>query len=355
MADDPLLCGIDDKIPFLRVFAHRLRDGRSSRSHRPISASHVADEIFHVAKTFQELGAPDPRLNNQGAFDIRYRNLLTAYRKEDLAPTRVKPLPIQVLHRAQRHVLLCAPQPADIAAMDLLWLGFYFLLRPGEYVQGRENTPLMLKDVSLMIRSQKVNFCTCPYGAFHLVTHATLTFDTQKNRVRGETIGHSLSGDPYACPVKALVRRVYHLRCNNAPPDTPLCAYYHCGFKHTVKHQQLATLISIAAAAVPELNYLPTEFGPRSLRSGGAMALLCGNIDTDVIKLVGRWKSDAIFRYLHAQALPVITDLARTMLKHGRFTLLPGSNVPPSAVPILQHYDHLAAQVQPLPTAYGVF
>ena len=85
------------------------------------------------------------------------------------------------------------------------------------------------------------------------------------------------------------------------------------------------------------------------------MALLCGNIDTDVIKLVGRWKSDAIFRYLHAQALPIITDLSRTMLKHGRFTLLPGSNIPPAAVPILQHYDHMAAQANPLPPAYGVF
>ena len=85
------------------------------------------------------------------------------------------------------------------------------------------------------------------------------------------------------------------------------------------------------------------------------MALLGGNIDTDVIKLVGRWKSDAIFRYLHAQALPVITDLSRTMLQHGRFTLLPGSNVPPTAVTILQHYQHMLTQAQPLPTAFGAF
>ena len=61
------------------------------------------------------------------------------------------------------------------------------------------------------------------------------------------------------------------------------------------------------------------------------MALLCGKVDTDVIKLVGRWRSDSIFRCLHSQALPVIGNLAKTMLSHGQFTLIPGSNVPPAA------------------------
>ena len=51
--------------------------------------------------------------------------------------------------------------------------------------------------------------------------------------------------------------------------------------------------------------------------------------------LVGRWKSDAMFRYLHAQALPLIRDLAATMLTHGNFTLLAGSDVPPHVAPML--------------------
>ena len=345
MSDDPLLTSIDDKIPFLRVFAHRLRDGRGSRSGNPISANHVADEVHHVVKTFQELGASDPRLDSFGKTDARYKNLITAHRNEDPAPTRVKPIPIQVLHQAQRNVPLSSPQAPDYAIMDLIWIAFYFLLRPGEHVRGRENTPPLARDVSLMINAHKIDPFTCPQQQLFQVTHATLTFDDQKNRVRGETLGHSCSGDPWACPVRALVRRLYHLRLCGATRATPLCTYYAQGHAHTVKHNQLAAVLSTAAAALPHLNYLPSEFGPRSLRSGGAMALLCGNIDTDVIKLIGRWKSDAIFRYLHAQALPVITNLSRTMLQHGAFRLLPGSNVPPTALPLLQHYHHLVAQV----------
>jgi hypothetical protein len=197
-----------------------------------------------------------------------------------------------------------------------------------------------------MIHAQKLDFYTCPVGDFHRVTHVTITFDDQKNRNRGETIGHSRSGHPFACPVIALIGRLLHFRERHAPNDTPLCTYYlDATTTTTLNNKHLAALLSTSATALPHLNYLSTDISPRSLRSGGAMALLCGNIDTDVIKLVGRWKSDAIFRYLHAQALPIVTNLSRVMVQHGAYTLLPGSNLPPAAHHVLNNEAH---QVQHL-------
>ena len=128
MDDDPLLTSIDDKIPFLHVFAQRIQDGRASRSGQPVRASHVADEVLHIAKTFQELGARDPRLDSFGNFDLRWRNLLAAYRNEDPAPTRVKPIPIQVLHHAQRLINSVGYDAPDACAMDLIWMAYFFLL-----------------------------------------------------------------------------------------------------------------------------------------------------------------------------------------------------------------------------------
>jgi hypothetical protein len=98
------LAGIDDKVPFLAVFATRVRDGRSSRSKKPVRAGTVADAILAVAKTFTALGAPDPRLNSIGKIDPRLANMYTAMRKEDPPPNRVKPVPIQLLHYAQSKV-----------------------------------------------------------------------------------------------------------------------------------------------------------------------------------------------------------------------------------------------------------
>jgi hypothetical protein len=36
----------------------------------------------------------------------------------------------------------------------------------------------------------------------------------------------------------------------------------------------------------------PADISVRSLRSSGAMALLCANVDTDRICLLGRWQSN---------------------------------------------------------------
>jgi hypothetical protein len=53
------------------------------------------------------------------------------------------------------------------------------------------------------------------------------------------------------------------------------------------------------------------------------MALLCAKVDTDVIPLLGRWRSDEMPRYLHVQSFPIVAPLAAQILQHGTFTLMP--------------------------------
>ena len=54
------------------------------------------------------------------------------------------------------------------------------------------------------------------------------------------------------------------------------------------------------------------------------MALLCAGVDRDRIRLVGQWRSDEFFRYLHVQAQPVMTGLSAAMIRGGSFQLAPG-------------------------------
>ena len=79
----------------------------------------------------------------------------------------------------------------------------------------------------------------------------------------------------------------------------------------------------------------PHEISARSLCAGGAMALLCARINSNIIRLVGRWRSDEMFRYLHAQAYLLMHTFAQQMSIHGSFTLAPGQHVPLTAVPLL--------------------
>ena len=57
------------------------------------------------------------------------------------------------------------------------------------------------------------------------------------------------------------------------------------------------------------------------------MALLCGNVDTDKIRFLGRWRSDEMLRYLHVQALPIAAPLASLMVRHGFFSFIPNNRL----------------------------
>ena len=59
------------------------------------------------------------------------------------------------------------------------------------------------------------------------------------------------------------------------------------------------------------------------------MAMLCGGIDSDRIRLIGRWHSDKMYRYLHVQAQPIMSRVAAIMLRGGDYRL----NTPPSSHP----------------------
>ena len=149
---------------------------------------------------------------------------------------------------------------------------------------------------------------------------SSLTLGKQKNRERGEVIGHGRSGHSVACPTLTLARRLIYLKQHNATPTTPIGTVKTTtnNWKYVTSRLITATL-RIATASLPHLNYSPSDVSARSLRSGGAMALICGNVDKSKIQLQGRWKSDTVFRYLHAQALPLVHNLASIMLRHGAF------------------------------------
>ena len=57
------------------------------------------------------------------------------------------------------------------------------------------------------------------------------------------------------------------------------------------------------------------------------MALLCADVDTDRIRLLGRWRSDEMLRYLTIQAFPILAPLATLMVRHGCFTLIPNNRL----------------------------
>jgi hypothetical protein len=77
----------------------------------------------------------------------------------------------------------------------MLLLGFYFMLRPGEYAQtkSKEASPFRLKHVHLFAGRRRLNHFTTPLYQLFAATSVALEFDRQKNGVRGEVITLSRS------------------------------------------------------------------------------------------------------------------------------------------------------------------
>ena len=122
-------------------------------------------------------------------------------------------------------------------------------------------------------------------------------------------------------------RRVLYLRQNGALPTTPLAHVY--SYTGLVTAAAITNRIRTAVSDLgPTLGFMPCDVSAQCLRAAGATALLLAQVDTDIIRLIGRWKSDEMLRYLHIQAYPLMRNYSQLMLSAGTYTLTPNHLVP---------------------------
>jgi hypothetical protein len=238
----------------------------------------------------------------------------------------VKLIPIQLI----LNILFIAYHVTNIstgaakAIDDMTVITFYYLLRPGEYTgTATDDAAFRLQDLQLFIGDLFVDLCVAPISDLEAATSASLVFTNQKNGVRGEVVNHATSGASHCCPVRALARRAIHLRENAAPPTTPLASYYSHGWRRFIRSADITDALRAATWITGDyLGIRPEDISARSLRAGGAMALLCAQVDSNIIKLLGRWQSDTMMRDLHVQARPVMRNFTDRMLRDGAYNLV---------------------------------
>jgi hypothetical protein len=321
LACDPFLSDIHNPLTLLQIFAARYRVGTLAPSTSPVRSRTVEGTLCAVGQTFTALGYPDPRLQPSGRLDFRLHRQLQGYAKIDPPPHRVKPVPLQII----LHIVAQCYTTLD----PIHNAGFFFLLRPGEYAStcNPDATPFRLCDIHLLHATRCLDAMTCLEEELDNVSHVALEFTNQKNGVHGELVGLGRSGHHILCPVIAAIQRIKHLRLHAAPPFTPLYTVYTpsptCITTTDLTRQSRLTCTALGAT----VGITPQDISVMSLRSSGAMALLCGNVDTDKIRLLGRWRSDKMLRYLHVQALPIVAPLASLMVRHGFFSFIPNKRL----------------------------
>ena len=332
----PYLQTVPEQLPVLQVFAVRLRSGVLSPSRRPLSARGVEDYLCTVGEEISSLGAPNPRLDLAGNVVRPIQQLQRAWRLVDPPPVRVKPVPLALA----RHAVNSQDpfDPFQSAVRDLLLIGYFYLLRPGEHTySGRGGHPFRLCDTSFEVPGGTAqNGAAIDDVSLAAAVRVNLNFTTQKNGERDESITHGDTGDPLLSPVQAVRRRVQHLRHHQASPLTPLfTVFLPAGRRaHVTCHHLTLALRSSCRLIGASLGLTESDISARALRAGGAMALLRADVDPLVVRLMGRWKSDVMIQYLHRSALDT-SDLSARMLTGGNFVIPQHQHLPADVAPLL--------------------
>lgn len=102
-----------------------------------------------------------------------------------------------------------------------------------------------------------------------------------------------LEGDPL-CPASSLL--TFLNMAGNLPDCSPALAYHsQCGQLVTITPPQARERFK---KLLNRINVPSREYNTHSLRRSGASHLMSAGVDISVIRTLGDWKSDAIFRYL---------------------------------------------------------
>jgi hypothetical protein len=125
LAVDPALqTNVADPVHLLLVFAHCYRNGTIAPCGRPVKSHTVEGAIRAVGQTLAGLGAPDPQLTPAGKHEFRLGSLFAAYAKKDDPPSRVKPVPIQVIQHALT-LAQSSPTPDNLAVANMILIAFF--------------------------------------------------------------------------------------------------------------------------------------------------------------------------------------------------------------------------------------
>ena len=351
----------DTKYLFLIVYGVEYR--ASGARGKPVRATTVLDQISAACDEIIKLGGSDPRRPEYSpakpppAEYAVWTEYCQGLRKEDGPPSRAHPVNITILKalvdtldKAKRADPAMAERWSHL--LDLAIVAFFWLLRPCEYLFRRtintddgNTTPYELRHIHLTIDGKTYTALAAPLHdstSIDRIQSATLQLDDQKNGVKGESIGHAATSDPTLCPAKALGRIAQrHQRYHAANPHDPTPPgkrkiYEHQGpdgtWYNTANAHVTLALRTAAKSVVGTTGISHKLISARSLRPGGATALLCAGIDKDTIKLVGRWKSDAMLLYLRAQAVVIGQRFSQQMLDNGSYAFSP----------LVLEHDHLA-------------
>jgi hypothetical protein len=187
MQINPGLFHIRHPIPFIQVFMQLFRNGELAPGGKPISARHAEDADCSVGPTMAGLGARDYRKDPRtGKLDFRLAQQQAGYRKRDMPHPKKPEISKAALIQLQQWA---STGPQEEVLADLIWLAFFFLIRPGTYVCTNSDLhPFILEDITFKIATIAYTADIILLELLKLASYLGLHFTEQKNGIKIESI-----------------------------------------------------------------------------------------------------------------------------------------------------------------------
>ena len=93
-------------------------------------------------------------------------------------------------------------------------------------------------------------------------------------------------------------------------------------WNNTQSSEIMYAIQTVDQASGPAIRFTPEDASMPYLRAGGAMALLAAQMDSDTIRILGRWRSDTMLRYLHTMSKSFTDGLAFHMFQYGNYAFI---------------------------------
>ena len=321
-----------DNILILVGFAERVRTGYFGRG-KAVGVQQVTVALRAVGKTCKLAGKPNPVYRAEQKYLLPIERQVECYRREDPPPVPELAVPVAVPNWLfQQGLTSRASRKTEAVGLQVM-IGFYFLLRVGEYTNTRRNKSptgtrtkqFQVKDIGFWkdgnVLPRRSNLET-------LLTadEATMIISNQKNGVRGDQLHHESNGTTY-CPVGALARRVHHILSNGGTEDSVLSTYFDDnGDELYLQGDDIVKAVRLAVTALnlPQAGIKAEQVGSHSLRASGAMAMKLNGSDRDTIRKFGRWNSDTFLMYIHNQIAHFSAGVSKRMARFVPFRNIAG-------------------------------
>lgn len=242
---------------------------------------------------------------------------------------RQKAIPISVIKRIHK-LYSTSHDPMSVASTQLIIGAFFFAMRSCEYSkttsphESKRTRILTIANIQFFKDSKLINHDNTNLQDADIVS---ITFVSQKNGEKNQTISMHNSRDQFLCPVKIWATIVKRIRsCKGSSDTSQVNTFMSKNGKLSYIHStQIRTKIRAAAASIGEasLGFKTDVIGCHSLRSGSAMAMYLAGVPITTIQLIGRWKSDAFMRYIREQVDCFTENVSSKMLTVQSFYTIP--------------------------------